>query len=189
MAGGVPRGVDDLKLRPAEGEGAVGHGQEDVRLVDHAGGLPFHRPRGQGEEVALQVEERDTHPRLGKGEGHLGPILLLKIAVVGAVVHMGVGTQNPCRRQPRLTQRTLQLLTFLQQAGVQQDAAACVQPIKGDQLAGLRHPGAAFNLPQFHGIPLLKRSPVVYRTNSFFIPSSSPSTVRGNMGNSLAIAS
>ena len=102
MSGGVAGGLDDLKPHPAQGKGPVVGGNKVVGLVDHAGGLPLHRPRGEGEKVAFQGEERGAHPRLGKGEGNFCAILLLKIPVVGAVVHVGVGAKHPRRGQPGL---------------------------------------------------------------------------------------
>lgn len=47
--------------------------------------------------------------RLRGGECHGEVVLLLKIPVIGAVVHMGVGAQDACRLQPRLQQGLLDL--------------------------------------------------------------------------------
>ena len=100
------------------------------------------------------------------------------------MVHVGVGTQNADRSESRSTQRSFQLLLFLRQAGVQQNTAPAVQFVKRDQLVGLNHPGITFYTFDFH-----PDSSLIYRASSFFMPSSRPSTVRGNMGNSWAMAS
>ena len=146
----VAGGLDDLKPHPAQGKGPVVGGNKVVGLVDHAGGLPLHRPRGEGEKVAFQGEERGAHPRLGKGEGNFCAILLLKIPVVGAVVHVGVGAKHPRRGQPVGAQGVLQLLPLLQQAGVQQNTPLLIQPVQGDQLTGLNDPGVSLDLCQVH---------------------------------------
>lgn len=77
----------------------------------------------------------------------------LKIAVGPPVVHMSVGAQDARRSEAVVQQGLLQLLPLLSQSGVQQDAAAAVQPVEGDKLQPLQHPGISFDLSQIHGAP------------------------------------
>ena len=89
-------------------------------------------------------------PRLPQGHGHLGAVLLLEKGVVAHVVNVGVAANHPGREEMIVLQRLLQLLPLLGKAGVQQNAAVVIQPVKGDQLPAFQHPGAAFDLFQFH---------------------------------------
>ena len=93
------------------------------------------------------------------GECHGEVVLLLKIPVIGAVVHMGVGAQDACRLQPRLQQGLLDLLPLLGQPAVQENTPPVVQQVQGDQLVGLQHPGAALHLCQLHLLLLCPHLP------------------------------
>ena len=153
----VAGGLEDLELRPAEGQGAVPVRDDHVRGVDQMGCLPLHHAGGQHEKVALQVQQPGAHPRLLGGEGHRDLVLLLKIPVAPPVVHVGVGAQDARRGQAVVQEGLLQLLPLPQQAGVQQDAAPLVQLIEGNPLHPLQHPGISLDWSDVHEIcaPLL----------------------------------
>ena len=137
MPNGVSRGLEDLELRPGEGEGAVPIWDEHVRRMDQSGGVLLHHVRGEEQKIALQAQQAGAHPSLPGGEGHGDVVFLLKIAVVPPVVHMSVGAQDTRRSEAVVQQGLLQLLPLLSQSGVQQDAAAAVQPVEGDKLQPL----------------------------------------------------
>ena len=112
--------------------------------------LPDH-PHRQGKKVALQTEQAAAQAGLLGREPDLCAVLLLKIPVAGTVVDMGVGAQDGRGRQALLQQRVLQILPFLQQAGIKQNTFSAAQQIQGDQLLPLKHIGIALYLSQLHG--------------------------------------
>ena len=128
-------------------------GQNDaVRLYDHVahplvGEKSLH---GVHEKKTFQVFHRAAHRRLAQRQRHGQMVFLLKIVVVGGVVIVGVGAENTHRGETGALQGVLDLLPLFVKAGVQQNTAACVQLVQGDELPVVQVPGVAQSLFQFH---------------------------------------
>ena len=151
--------MQDAEHGSRQPDGPVHRWEDQIRDVHHLAHLLLRRIGGDQQPVALQIQDTAAHPRLRGGECHGEVVLLLKIPVIGAVVHMGVGAQDACRLQPRLQQGLLDLIPLLGQPAVQENTPPVVQQVQGDQLVGLQHPGAALHLCQLHLLLLCPHLP------------------------------